>query len=554
MSSGPREVRAARGTELRCRGWRQEAILRLLENNLENAERPEELVVYAALAKAARDWESYDRTVGALRNLADGETLVMQSGKPIGKFRTHSMAPAVVMANGNLVGRFSTPEHFYELEEKGLLIWGGLTAGAWQYIGAQGVIQGTYETFAAVARTHFGGTLAGKLVVTGGLGGMGAAQPLAISRMLGGACIVCEVDGEKTRQRLGEGRIDRIAEDLDQALAWAREAAERREPLAVGLVANAAEVLAELVQRSFTPDVVTDLTSAHDARYGYAPTGMGSREMDELRDSDPERLEGRAQDTMVEHVRAMVELQRRGAVVFDYGNNIRPQAYERGLAEAFEIGIFTELYLRLLFCRGIGPFRWVAVSGETADLDAVDEMVLEEFAGEERITRWIELAREHVPHQGLPARIAWLGHGERSRLALRVNRAVADGTLAGPVAFTRDHMDAGGMTHPYIITENMRDGSDAVADWPLLDAMLNCSAMADLVAIHSGGGGYAGYSTSAGVTVVADGSEAAATRLERTLNADTGLGVLRYADAGYPEAQDAARENGLGLTDGEVEE
>ncbi len=514
MTSRSRSVKAMRGPELRCRSWRQEALLRLLENNLENAENPDDLVIYAAYAKAARDWQSYDRIVETLKGLSDGETLAVQSGKPIGIFRTHTLAPAVVMATGNLVGKFATPRHFYELEDKGLIIWGGLTAAAWQYIGAQGVIQGTYETFAAVARTHFGGTLAGRFVVTAGLGGMGAAQPLAISAMLGGACIVCEVDEGRAHRRLRERRIDRLTGDLDDALLWAREAAEHRVPLSVALVANAAEVLEELVRRGIVPDVVTDLTSSHDARYGYLPAGMTPAEVDDLRARNPEKLEDLARTTIVRHVAAMVELQRRGAVVFDYGNDIRPQAYEQGLEDAFEIGVFTERYLRPLFCRGIGPFRWVAVSGETQDLDVVDEMVVEEFAGEERITRWIELAREHVPHQGLPARIAWLGHGERSRLAQRVNRAVREGRLAGPVAFTRDHMDAGGMTHPYIITEGMRDGSDAVADWPLLNALLNCSASADLVAIHSGGGGYAGYSVSAGVTVVADGSDAAATRLE----------------------------------------
>jgi urocanate hydratase len=540
-------ARAARGPELRCKGWRQEVILRLLENNLELAERPRDLVVYAAHAKAARDWDSYERIVRALRTLSDEETLVVQSGKPVGVFPTGGRSPAVVMANGNLVGRFATPERFYELERAGLLVWGGLTAGSWQYIGAQGVIQGTYETFAAVAREHFDGDLRGRWVVSAGLGGMGSAQPLAVSAMLGGAMLCAEVDPDTLERRRRDGFVDRTTADVEEALTWTRAAAAERVALSVGLAANVVDLLEWLVRDGATPDVVTDLTAAHDLRYGYVPAGRSVAEAKALRRESPERLEELGRAAVVRHMRAMLELRRRGAVVFDYGNNIRPQAAEAGCPEALELDVFTERYLRPLFCRGIGPFRWICASGASEDQAALDDLSEETFDGVSRITDWIALARRHVPIQGLPARITWLGHGERTRFAQVANAAVREGRLRGPVAFTRDHMDAGAMTHPYIITEGMRDGSDAVADWPLLDALLMAASGADLVALHSGGGGYAGYSTSAGVTVVADGSEAAAERLERALGADTALGVLRHADAGYGEAVSCAREFGLGL-------
>jgi urocanate hydratase len=540
-------VRAARGSQLRCKGWRQEAILRLLENTLELAQRPDDLVVYAAHAKAARDWDSLGQIARALEGLAAAETLVVQSGRPVGVFRTRERAPAVVMANGNLVGRFATPESFYELERAGLLIWGGLTAGAWQYIGAQGVIQGTYETFAAVAREHFHGDLRGRWVVSAGLGGMGAAQPLAVSAMLGGAMLCAEVDRGTLERRRREGFVDRVTGDVEEALAWTRAAASERRSLSVGVAVNAVELLEQLVREGVTPDVVTDLTAAHDLRYGYVPAGSTAVEAEALRHESPERLEELGRASVVRHVGAMLELRRRGAVVFDYGNNIRPQAAEAGCPEALELDVFTRRYLRPLFCRGIGPFRWICVSGAPEDQAALDELCEETFHGVPRITDWIGLARRHVPIQGLPARIAWLGHGERTRFASAANAAVREGRLRGPVAFTRDHMDAGAMTHPYIITEGMRDGSDAVADWPLLDALLLAASGADLVAVHSGGGGYAGYSTSAGVTVVADGTEDAAERLQGALAADTALGVLRHADAGYPEAVRCAREFGLGL-------
>ena len=532
---------------LRCTGWRTEAILRLLENNLAIAEDPAHLVVYAAHAKAARDPDSLAAIVAALRRLRDEQTLIVQSGKPIAVLPTGPRAPAVLLANCNLVGRWATPENFYELERRNLIAWGGLTAGCWQYIGAQGVLQGTYETFAQVGREHFGGSLRGRLVASAGLGGMGSAQPLAVTRMLGGISLIAEVDGDKARRRGRDGLVDLVTEDLDEALDAALEARGTGRALAIALVAGAAELLEGLLARDVVPDVVTDLTAAHDLRSGYLPSGVTPEQAASLRRGDPGKLEALALATLVRHVAAMLELRARGAVTFDYGNNIRPHAAAGGLPQALEIDIFTARYLRPLFCRGIGPFRWICLSGDDQDLALIDELCLELFAGVDRITDWIALAREHVTRQGLPARIAWLGHGERTRLGLAVNSAVADGRLHAPVAFTRDHMDGGAMTHPNIITESMADGSDAISDWPLLNALLGTAAGADLVALHAGGGGYAGYSQSAGMTVVATGSADAAARLEASLNVDTALGVLRHADAGYPEAIDAAREHHLGL-------
>jgi urocanate hydratase len=532
----------------RCRGWRQEAILRLLENNLAIAEDPERLVVYAAHAKAARDHASLHGIVEALQHMApDGETLIVQSGKPIAVLPTGPRAPVVLLANGNLVGRWATPETFYDLERRNLIAWGGLTAGCWQYIGAQGVLQGTYETFAQVAREHFGGSLRGRLVVSAGLGGMGSAQPIAISRMLGGTSLIAEVDAVKAQRRLQDGAVDVVCAEIDEALDLALAAAAAGEPRAVAVVANAADLLEGLVAREVTPDVVTDLTAAHDLRSGYLPSGISLGEAAELRTGDPGKLESLARATMVRHVAAMLTLRDRGAIVFDYGNNIRPHAAAGGLEAALTIDIFTARYIRPLFCRGIGPFRWVCLSGEDGDLEAVDELCLELFDDTPRITDWISLARTHVIRQGLPARIAWLGHGERSRLALAVNDAVADGRLRAPVAFTRDHMDGGAMTHPNIITEAMADGSDPISDWPLLNGLLTTASGADLVALHAGGGGYAGYSQSAGMTVVATGTDDGAARLRGALDADTALAVLRHADAGYETARASAHHHGLGL-------
>ncbi len=540
-------IMAARGTTLRCRGWRQEALLRMLENNLENGERPEDLVVYASFAKAARDWDAYHAIVAALKRLGDDETLLIQSGKPIGVFRTHDRAPLVLMANGNLVGRWATPEVFWDLADRGLTIWGGLTAADWQYIGSQGVIQGTYEIFAAVAREHFGGSLAGRFILTAGMGGMGGAQPLA-GTLAGAVIMTVEVDPARIERRIASGYCQQLAPDLDEALALCRAAQERKEPLSVGLIGNAAEVYPELVRRGVTPDVVTDQTSAHDALYGYVPAGLSVAAAAELRRDDPDALTRRALQSIAAEVRAMLTFKERGAVVFDNGNNIRSQAAGQGVADAFSINIFTARYLRPLFARGIGPFRWLALTGEPEDIYAIDRLVLALFPDNELAANWINLAGQHIRFEGLPARICWLGHGERTRLALAVNAAVREGRLSGPIAFTRDHLDGAAMAHPRIGTEGMRDGSDAIADWPLLNALLNTASMADLVAIHSGGGGYAGYMTSAGSTVVADGSAAADRRLATALTNDTGIGVLRFADAGYDEAIETAAQAGLGIS------
>ena len=513
-------ITAQRGTELRCKGWRQEALLRLLENVLENGERPEELIVYASLAKAARDWKSYHRTVSALKSLEADETLIIQSGKPIGVMKTHAQAPLVLMATCNLVGRWATSENFYQLRDKGLIIWGGLTAAAWQYIGSQGVIQGTYEIFHTIAERHFAGDLRGRFVLTAGLGGMGGAQPLA-GVMAGAAILVVEVDQSQIDKRLGRGYLQRKTDSLDEALKVIRVGLKTRQPVSVGLLGNAAEVYPEILQRGLLPDVVTDQTAAHDLRYGYLPLGFTLSQWYEARENDPERVIAAAGASIAQEVEAMLAFKQAGAIVFDNGNNIRSQATAYGVPGAFDIDIFTEAFLRPLFCQGIGPFRWIALSGEVADIERIDALLLEEFPENQRARRWVELART-IPVEGLPARIAWLGHGERTRLALRVNELVREGKLKAPIAFTRDHLDAAAMTHPNIMTENMRDGSDAISDWPLLNAMLSCSSQADLVAIHSGGGGYAGYMTSAGVTLVADGSAAADQRLSLCLNNDTG--------------------------------
>lgn len=538
-------LRAQRGPELRCKGWRQEALLRLLENVLENGERPDELIVYASMAKAARDWESYRQTVAALRELEEDQTLVIQSGKPIGVMRTHVRAPLVLMATCNLVGRWATSDHFYQLRDKGLIIWGGLTAAAWQYIGSQGVIQGTYEIFQTIAERYFGGDLKGRFVLTAGLGGMGGAQPLA-GVMAGAAILTVEVDSTQIAKRLRRGYLQREVASLDEALGVIQEAVEGRQAVSVGLCANAADVFPEIQKRGLVPDIVTDQTAAHDLRYGYVPQGYTVADWVDRRESHPDQVIRDAGRSIALEVEAMLAFKAQGSVVFDNGNNIRAQAAQYGVDCAFEIDIFTEAFLRPLFCQGIGPFRWIALSGDPEDIAHIDRLLLSEFPSNQRVSRWIALASE-IPVEGLPARIAWLGHGERTHLALKVNELVARRELRAPIAFTRDHLDAAAMTHPNIMTEAMKDGSDAVSDWPLLNAMLNCSSQADLVAIHSGGGGYAGYMTSAGVTLVADGTLAARERLQLCLDNDTGLGVLRYADAGYPEAIQAARDHHLGL-------
>jgi urocanate hydratase len=525
------------GPTLRAKGWRQEGLLRLLENVLAVGEDPSSLVVYAALGRAARNWPAHKAIVEALKTMDEDQTLVIQSGKPVGLLRTHAKAPLVIMANCNIVGQWAKAEVFYELERKGLICWGGLTAGAWQYIGSQGVIQGTYEIFMRIAERRFGGTLAGRFILTAGLGGMGGSQPLA-GRMAGAAILTVDVDPERARKRKEIGYLEEIAPDLDTALEMIATAKAERRALSVGLVGNAADVYPEIANRGIIPDIVTDQTAAHDLVYGYVPRNRTLDEVRIMRKTAPEQLMDESRCSIVSHVRAMLAFQARGAEVFDNGNLIRTHARDNGVTNAFDIPIFTEAYLRPLFARAIGPFRWMALSGDPTDIAVIDDLVLQLFGDNNIVSNWIRLARAHVPFEGLPARIAWLGHGERSELALAVNGLVADGKLKGPVAFSRDHLDAAGMAHPNIMTENMKDGSDAVADWPLLDAMALCSSQADLVAVHSGGGGYAGYMTSAGVTLIADGSAAAAERLAMSLDNDTGLGVIRYADAGYDEAID----------------
>ena len=533
------------GPVLRAKGWRQEALLRLLENVLAVGEDPDNLIVYAALGRAARNWDAHAGIVKALCEMDEDQTLLIQSGKPVGLLKTHARAPLVVMANCNIVGQWAKAENFYKWQDQGLICWGGLTAGCWQYIGSQGVIQGTYEIFMRIAEKRFGGSLAGRFILTAGMGGMGGSQPLA-GRMAGAATLVVDVDPERARMRKAIGYLETIAPDLDTALELIREAVADKRALSVGLVANAADVYPEIHRRGIVPDIVTDQTAAHDLVYGYVPASRTLEEARAMRKTDPATLMAESRASIVTHVRAMLDFQKAGAEVFDNGNLIRTHARDGGVADAFDIPIFTEAYLRPLFCRAIGPFRWMALSGEESDIARIDELLLEMFPDNAIVTNWIRLAREHVPFEGLPARIAWLGHGERTALALRVNELVASGELAGPVAFTRDHLDAGGMAHPNIMTENMRDGSDAIADWPLLDAMVLCSSMADLVTVHSGGGGYAGFMTSCGVTLVADGTAAGAERIDHAITNDTSIGVIRYADAGYPEALDTAATRGVG--------
>jgi urocanate hydratase len=534
----------AGGPGLRCRGWRQEGLLRLLENVLTVAEDPDRLVVYAALGKAARSQSAYAAIVRALENLAEGETLIVQSGKPIAVLTTHARAPLVLMANCNLVGRWANEEVFYDLEQRGLICWGGLTAGCWQYIGSQGVLQGTYEILARAAARLGAADLRGRFFLTAGLGGMGSAQPRAAS-ILGAASIVVEVDGERAAKRLESGAVDAVTASLPEALAGVERAMAERRGWSVALVANAADAFPAIAAGRLRPDIVTDQTAAHDLLYGYVPSGYTPADARRERTANPERLTAAGIRSIGVHVEAMLEFKDLGSIVFDNGNLIRSQAIRAGVARAYDIPVFTEAFLRPLFCEGIGPFRWIALSGDPADVHAIDEHLLKAFAHDASITNWIRVAREKVPFEGLPARIAWLGHGARTALGLAVNEMVRTGALSGPIAFTRDHLDAGAMAHPKIMTENLRDGSDAIADWPLLNALVNCASQADLVAIHSGGGGYAGYMTSAGVTLIADGTAAAEERLRLTLTNDTSLGVLRYADAGYEEAKRAADRNEL---------
>ncbi len=541
-----RTVRAPRGTEISCKGWQQEAALRMLMNNLDPdvAEKPEELIIYGGSGRAARSWEAFDAIVASLRELDDDETLLVQSGKPVGVFRTYEHAPRVLIANANLVGRWANWDYFRDLERKGLIMFGQMTAGSWIYIGTQGILQGTYETFAAAARTHFDGSLTGRFLLTGGLGGMGGAQPLAAT-MNGGAFLGVEVDPARIERRLGTRYLDRATEDIDEALDLVLNARERGEALSVGLVGNCADVLPEIVRRGITPDLVTDQTSAHDALNGYVPGGLTLDEAASLRERDPEGYVSRAMESMASHVRAMLDMQRQGAIAFDYGNNIRAQARDAGVENAFDFPGFVPAYVRPLFCLGKGPFRWVALSGEPSDIHRTDELVLDLFPEDEALDRWIRMASERVAFQGLPSRICWLGQGERARFGLAINELVARGEILAPIVIGRDHLDTGSVASPFRETEGMMDGSDAIADWPILNALLNVASGASWVSFHHGGGVGIGDSLHAGQVIVADGTPEAAQRLERVLTNDPGIGVARHADAGYARARETARQQAI---------
>jgi urocanate hydratase len=541
-----RNIRAPRGTEISCKGWAQEAALRMLMNNLdpEVAERPDDLVVYGGIGKAARNWDCYDAIVRSLRDLEDDETLLVQSGKPVGIFRTHAMAPRVLISNSMLVPAWATWEHFYELDRKGLMMYGQMTAGSWIYIGSQGILQGTYETFAEAARQHFGSSLRGRLVVTAGLGGMGGAQPLAAT-MNEGVMIAVDVDRSRIERRLETRYLDVMSESLDDALAQARAAMADGRPLSIGLLGNAADLIPEMARRNVKPDMVTDQTSAHDPLNGYVPNGMTYEAALALRASDPTRYMAEARRSMGEHVRGMLALQAQGAVTFDYGNNIRAEAQKAGVVDAFGFPGFVPAYIRPLFCEGKGPFRWAVLSGDPDDLAVTDEAVLRTFPEDEALARWIRLARERVKSQGLPARICWLGYGERAKMGLVFNDLVRRGAVKAPIVIGRDHLDAGSVASPNRETEAMKDGSDAVADWPILNALVNTAAGASWVSVHHGGGVGMGYSIHAGMVVVADGTEDAALRLSRVLTSDPGTGVMRHVDAGYDRAADVARQRGV---------
>ena len=546
--SGSRIIQAARGTAKSCKGWIQEAALRMLMNNLDPdvAERPQDLVVYGGTGKAARDWPSFDAICSTLRTLGDDETLLVQSGKPVGVFTTHADAPRVLIANANLVGRYATWDVFRDLERRGLIMYGQMTAGSWIYIGTQGILQGTYETLASVASRHFQGSLRGRILLTGGLGGMGGAQPLAAT-MNEGICLAVEVDATRVQRRLDTRYLDRSTSSLDEALAWCEDAKRRGAAVSIGLVGNCADVLPALVQRGFVPDVVTDQTSAHDTLNGYVPAGLSLEQAAVERRRAPDEYQRRARGSIAAHVRAMLELQRRGAVAFDYGNNIRTEARDAGVSDAFAIPGFVPEYIRPLFCEGKGPFRWVALSGDAKDLHRTDRLVLELFPNDAHLKRWITLAQERVAFQGLPARICWLGQGERARFGVALNDLVKRGEVSAPIVIGRDHLDTGSVTSPFRETEGMRDGSDAIADWPILNALLNTASGASWVSFHHGGGTGIGNSLHAGQVIVADGTDAAARRLARVLTNDPGLGVARHADAGYPEALAAARRHGIRL-------
>ena len=548
VTHAPRVVRAPRGATRSCKGWAQEAALRMLMNNLdpEVAERPEDLVVYGGTGKAARNWESFDAIVAALQALENDETLLVQSGKPVAVFKTFAHAPRVLIANSNLVGRWATWDKFRELERAGLMMYGQMTAGSWIYIGSQGIVQGTYETFGAMARQHFGGSLAGRLIVTAGLGGMGGAQPLAAT-MQGAAMLAVEVDESRIDKRLATGYCDKKTASLDEALTWLDAARRDKRALSVALLGNAADVLPELVRRKITPDIVTDQTSAHDMLHGYVPAGMPLADAERLRASDPAAYVKRSTASAVAHVSAMRAMQDRGAKAVDYGNNIRTVAFDAGLADAFTIPGFVPEYVRPLFCEGKGPFRWAALSGDPNDIARLDELVLSLFPHDTHLRTWIDQARAKIKFQGLPARICWLGQGDRAKFGIAINDLVASGEVSAPIAIGRDHLDTGSVASPFRETEGMKDGSDAVADWPILNALLNVASGASWVSFHHGGGVGIGNSLHAGQVIVADGTPEMRERLERVLTNDPGIGVARHADAGYQSAKETARRTGISI-------
>ncbi|KYD19128.1 Urocanate hydratase [Parageobacillus caldoxylosilyticus] len=546
MAAKRRPVQAYTGSTLHAKGWIQEAALRMLNNNLhpEVAERPEDLVVYGGIGKAARNWECYEAIVETLLNLENDETLLIQSGKPVAVFKTHADAPRVLIANSNLVPAWATWDHFHELDKKGLIMYGQMTAGSWIYIGSQGIVQGTYETFAEVARQHYGGTLKGTITVTAGLGGMGGAQPLAVT-LNGGVCIAVEVDRARIQRRIDTKYLDTMTDSLDAAIQMAKKAKEEGKELSIGLLGNAAEVLPKMIEIGFIPDVLTDQTSAHDPLNGYIPAGVTLEEAAELRQRDPKQYIRRAKQSIAEHVKAMLAMQKQGAVTFDYGNNIRQVAKDEGVEEAFHFPGFVPAYIRPLFCEGKGPFRWVALSGDPEDIYKTDEVILREFSDNQHLCNWIRMAREKIQFQGLPARICWLGYGERAKFGKIINDMVAKGELKAPIVIGRDHLDSGSVASPNRETEGMKDGSDAIADWPILNALLNAVGGASWVSVHHGGGVGMGYSIHAGMVIVADGTKEAEKRLDRVLTTDPGLGVVRHADAGYELAIKTAKEKGI---------
>ncbi|MEH6844502.1 urocanate hydratase [Bacillus thuringiensis] len=548
MEKVQQTIRAPRGTELQTKGWVQEAALRMLMNNLdpEVAEKPEELVVYGGIGRAARNWESYQAIVDSLKTLESDETLLVQSGKPVAIFKSHEDAPRVLLANSNLVPKWANWDHFRELEKKGLMMYGQMTAGSWIYIGTQGILQGTYETFGEAARQHFDGSLKGTLTLTAGLGGMGGAQPLAVT-MNGGVVIAIDVDKRSIDRRIEKRYCDMYTESLEEALTVANEYKEKKEPISIGLLGNAAEILPELVKRNITPDLVTDQTSAHDPLNGYIPVGYTLEEAAKLREEDPERYVQLSKGSMTKHVEAMLAMQEKGAITFDYGNNIRQVAFDEGLKNAFDFPGFVPAFIRPLFCEGKGPFRWVALSGDPEDIYKTDEVILREFADNEHLCNWIRMARQQVEFQGLPSRICWLGYGERAKFGRIINEMVANGELSAPIVIGRDHLDCGSVASPNRETEAMKDGSDAVADWPILNALINSVNGASWVSVHHGGGVGMGYSLHAGMVIVADGTEAAAKRIERVLTSDPGMGVVRHVDAGYDLAVETAKEKGVNI-------